>query len=265
MLYIVATPIGNLNDISLRALDTLKSVDVIACEDTRHTKVLLDKFNIKTKLIAYHKFNEKSSAEGIIKLLKENKSLAIVSDAGMPLICDPGGVLVTRLKQENLDYTVIPGANALLCALVLSGFDSSKFAFFGFLSEKSKERNITLKQISNFDGTSILYSSKHNINDDLLKLKTSLTNRQVCVVNEISKIFEKKFWFNLDEAQIENPAGEYVIVLDKPLKKEDKNVDYAEEVNHYIEDGLSLNDACKKVSKEHNLSKRDIYNLMIKK
>ena len=103
MLYIVATPIGNLNDISLRALDTLKSVDVIACEDTRHTKVLLDKFNIKTKLIAYHKFNEKSSAEGIIKLLKENKSLAIVSDAGMPLICDPGGVLVTRLKQENLD------------------------------------------------------------------------------------------------------------------------------------------------------------------
>lgn len=265
MLYIVATPIGNLNDISLRAIDTLKSVDVIACEDTRHTKILLDKFEIKTKLIAYHKFNEKASSDGIIKLLKLGKSVALVSDAGMPLISDPGQILVEKLKAKKLDYTVIPGANAMLCALVLSGFDSSKFAFFGFLSEKSKERNLTIKQISEFAGTSILYSSKHNINGDLLKLKTSLNNRKVCVVNEISKVFEKVQFFELDNAVIENPTGEYVIVLEKAETKEEvKEVDITQEIEELVNSGLSVNDACKSVAKAHNLAKREVYNNYLK-
>lgn len=155
-LYIVATPIGNLADISFRAVEVLKAVDVIACEDTRHTKILLEKYDIHTKTIAYHKFNEKNSTEGIIKLLKEDKAVALVSDAGMPLICDPGYVLINRLKEENIDYTVLPGANAMLCALVLSGFDTTKFAFFGFLSEKNKECTETIKSIAEFGGTSIV-------------------------------------------------------------------------------------------------------------
>ena len=266
-LYIVATPIGNLGDISMRALDILKSVDVVACEDTRHTKILLNKYDIKTKLIAYHKFNEKASCEGIIKLLKEDKSVALVSDAGMPLICDPGNVLVNRLREENIDYTVIPGANAMLCALVLSGFDSSRFAFFGFLSEKSKERNVQLKQISEFAGTSILYSSKHNINDDLLKLRTSLNDRPVCVVNEITKLFEKKIFFKLSDAVVDDPAGEYVIVLGAPSVSDnhEQEIDIIAEVNRLIEDGMSVNDACKSLAKSLGLSKRDVYNQYVKK
>ena len=261
-LYIVATPIGNLGDISMRALDILKSCDVVACEDTRHTKILLDKYGIKTKLIAYHKFNEKASCEGIIKLLKEDKSIALVSDAGMPLICDPGNILVNRLREEDIEYTVIPGANAMLCALVMSGFDSSRFAFFGFLSEKSKERNLQIKQISEFAGTSILYSSKHNINDDLNKLRTSLNDRPVCVVNEISKLFEKKLFFNLNEAVVDEPAGEYVIVLGAPFESAstEEEIDIIAEVDTLVNDGMSVNDACKSVAKSLGMSKRDVYN-----
>lgn len=266
-LYIVATPIGNLGDISFRAVDVLKSVDVIACEDTRHTKILLDKYGIKTKTIAYHKFNEKNSTEGIIKLLKEDKAVALVSDAGMPVICDPGNVLVKRLIEENIEYTVLPGANAMLCALILSGFDSAKFAFFGFLSEKNKEKNETIKQISEFNGTSILYSSKYNINKDLQSLRTSLNNRRVCVVNEITKVFEKTQFFELDNAVVSEPAGEYVIVLDKPQKEElkEEEVDLNKEIDLLIKSGMTLNEACKHLSKTLNVPKRDIYNQVAKK
>ena len=266
-LYIVATPIGNLGDISFRAVDVLKSVDVIACEDTRHTKILLDKYGIKTKTIAYHKFNEKNSTEGIIKLLKEDKAVALVSDAGMPVICDPGNVLVKRLIEESIEYTVLPGANAMLCALILSGFDTSKFAFFGFLSEKNKEKNETIKQISEFNGTSILYSSKYNINKDLQSLRTSLNNRRVCVVNEITKVFEKTQFFELDNAVVSEPAGEYVIVLDKPQKEElkEEEVDLNKEIDLLIKSGMALNEACKHLSKTLNVPKRDIYNQVAKK
>ena len=154
----------------------------------------------------------------------------------------------------------------MLCALVLSGFDSSKFAFFGFLSEKSKERNIQLKQISQFAGTSILYSSKHNINDDLSKLRTSLNDRPVCVINEISKLFEKKLFFNLNNAVIEEPAGEYVIVLGAPFESAstDETVDIISEVNALVADGMSVNDACKSVAKSLGMSKRDVYNEYVK-
>lgn len=265
-LYIVATPIGNLSDISFRAVDTLKSVDVIACEDTRHTKILLDRYDIHTKMIAYHKFNEKASSEGIIKLLKEDKSVALVSDAGMPLVCDPGNILISRLIEENIEYTVIPGANAMLCALVMSGFDTSRFAFFGFLSEKSKERNSQLKGISEFTGTSVLYSSKHNINKDLLTLRKSLNDRKVCIVNEISKVFEKKIWTNLDQASVAEPAGEYVIVLEtgKHEPQEETDVDICHEVDILVNNGVSTMDACKTVALNLGLKKRDVYNLYVK-
>lgn len=264
-LYIVATPIGNLSDISMRALDTLKSVDIIACEDTRHTKILLEKYDIKTKLIAYHKFNEKNSSEGIIKLLKENKSVALVSDAGMPIICDPGAVLINRLKEEKIDYTVIPGANALLCALVLSGFDTGKFAFFGFLEEKSKDRQTKIKEIANFNGTVAIYSSKHNINKDLSDLRKNLIDRNVCVVNEISKVFEKTIFNNLSEIVIPEPAGEYVIVLDKAENENTvEEFDLNKEVDLLVQNGLTINDACKTLAKNYSIQKRDIYNNYLK-
>ena len=138
MLYIVATPIGNLKDISLRALETLKSVDFIACEDTRHSQILLSNYEIKKPLISYHKFNERECADKIVELLKSGKSVALVSDAGMPIISDPGNILVKVLIENDLEYTVIPGASAGITALALSGLDASRFTFLGFMVQRNK-------------------------------------------------------------------------------------------------------------------------------
>lgn len=289
-LFIVATPIGNLADFSFRAVDTLKAVDVIACEDTRHSKILLDKYNITTKVIAYHKFNEKNSTEGIIKLLKSGKNVALISDAGMPLVCDPGFVLTKRIIEEGLEYTVVPGANAMLCALVMSGFDTSSFAFFGFLSEKNKECNRQLKEISAFKGVTAIYSSKYNINSDLNKLANTLGKRRVCVVSEISKVYEKVEFLSLGEIVLENnepivedlgngkkketypityikqPTGEYVIVIDKSegLDEEASDEECLALIKVLVDNGTSLTDACKQIAKETNRSKRDLYNMYLK-
>ena len=288
-LFIVATPIGNLADFSARAIDTLKAVDIIACEDTRHSKILLDKYGISTKLIAYHKFNEKNSTEGIIKLLKSGKNVALISDAGMPLICDPGQILIERMIAENIEYTVIPGANAMLCALVMSGFDTSCFAFFGFLSEKNKECNAQLANISTFKGVSVIYSSKHNINADLNKLANALGSRRVCVVSEISKVYEKVQFLRLGEIQLENnepileetngkkketyaityipnPTGEYVIVIDKGDIAENELTDdeCVNMINMLVQSGTNLTDACKQIAKDTKRSKRDLYNMYLK-
>ena len=138
MLYIVATPIGNLEDISIRAIKVMRECDIIACEDTRHSKILLNHYDINTKTISYHKYNEQNSADGIVSLLKQGKNVALISDAGMPIVSDPGNILVKKLIENDLPFTIVPGANAGLSALILSGFDASKFAFFGFLSEKNK-------------------------------------------------------------------------------------------------------------------------------
>lgn len=289
-LFIVATPIGNLADFSMRAVDTLKAVDVIACEDTRHSKILLDKYKIETKLIAYHKFNEKNSTEGIIKLLKSGKNIALISDAGMPLISDPGQVLIERLIKEGLEYTVIPGANAMLCALVMSGFDTSSFAFFGFLSEKNRDCNRQLDEIASFKGVRVIYSSKYNINADLNKLANVLAGRRVCVVNEISKVYEKVEFCRLGEIVLENkepvveqldngkkketyaityianPTGEYVIVIDKD-ELQNNEVDDDEclkMIAVLVNSGTNLNEACKQIAKETKRSKRELYNMYLK-
>jgi 16S rRNA (cytidine1402-2'-O)-methyltransferase len=148
----------------------LKSVDIIACEDTRHSKILLDHYEIKAKTISYHKFNEQNSADGIIDLLNHGKNVAVISDAGMPVISDPGNVLAKKLHENNIEYTIIPGANAALSALVLSGFDASKFAFFGFLSENNKDLKIQLENIKNFAGTKIIYSSKYIFTPPVMKV-----------------------------------------------------------------------------------------------
>lgn len=289
-LFIVATPIGNLADFSSRAIDTLRAVDIIACEDTRHSKILLDKYKIETKLIAYHKFNEKNSTEGIIKLLKGGKNIALISDAGMPLISDPGQVLVSRLIEEGLEYTVVPGANAMLCALVMSGFDTSCFAFFGFLSEKNKECNNQLNQIASFNGTAVIYSSKHNINSDLNKLANALGSRRVCVVSEISKVYERVEFLRLGEIALENnepiveqldngkkketypityianPTGEYVIVIEKgeAVNENLSDEDCVNMINMLVNSGTNLTDACKQIAKECKRSKRDLYNMYLK-
>ena len=261
MLYFVSTPIGNLEDISVRAINVLRDCDVIACEDTRHSKILLDHYNINTKTIAYHKFNEQNSAEGIIKLKKKKKNVALISDAGMPVISDPGNILAKKLIENDIAFTVIPGANAGLSALILSGFDATKFAFFGFLSEKNKELKQELEEISAFNGTKIIYSSKYNLNKDLQSLYKTLGNVNVAIVSEITKMHEHVEFVTLP-AEISEPKGEFVLVIeDKPKEIITPNDDTILKELKTLLKTQSKNEAFKSMQNKYNLTKSYIYNL----
>lgn len=261
MLFFVSTPIGNLEDISFRAINTLKSCDVIACEDTRHSKILLDHYEIKAKTIAYHKFNENNSADGIIELLKQGKNVAVISDAGMPVISDPGNILSKKLIENDIKFTIIPGANAGLSALVLSGMDATKFAFFGFLSEKNKELKSQLIDIKNFNGTKIIYSSKYNLNKDLDSLYNSLGEVNVAIVSEITKMNEKVEFTTLPYTY-NNPKGEFVLVIEQC--EEEKTEINDEKLLSEMKDMLKENDkqtVFKILKEKYNLTKSYIYNL----
>ena len=264
MLYFVSTPIGNLEDISLRAINVLKSVDVIACEDTRHSKILLDHYDIKAKTIAYHKFNEQNSADGIINLLNEGKNVAVISDAGMPVISDPGNILAVKLIENNIKFTVVPGANAGLSALILSGFDATKFAFFGFLSEKNKELKLQLNDIKSFNGTKILYSSKYNLNKDLASLYSALGEVKVAIVSELTKMHESVEFATLPH-EIDSPKGEFVIVVEnaETVKTTPSDNDILDELKELIKH-TTKNDAIKEIKDKYGLTKSYVYNLFEK-
>lgn len=261
MIYFVATPIGNLNDISLRALETLKNVQVIACEDTRTSKVLLDKFEIKNKLlVSYHKFNEQESSQNIIKLASEGKDIAIISDAGMPGISDPGNILAKKLVESKIGFTVIPGASALTTALVLSGFDSRNFFFAGFLPEKKVEKDKLLSQISTLSSTLIFYVSSHNIKKDIQYLFEQLGSRKACLVKELTKVFETKYYFSLSSLPEIDERGEFVLIVEGNNESLDlDSMTVQEHVLFYVNLGFSKNDAIKKVAKERGKSKNKIY------
>jgi len=267
MLYFVATPIGNLKDISLRALEILKDVDIIACEDTRNSIKLLNYYDIRKKLISYHKFNEKNSADGIIRLLKEGKNIAIISDSGMPVISDPGETLITKLKQEDLPYTIIPGANAGLCALVLSGLSANRFTFVGFLPDDKKERRNILNSVKDHKETLIFYVAPHDVKRIVKELYMSLGLRRAVLVNEITKLYEKTFEFELCEELDYEPKGEYVLVVEgNGLEAEDdyENITIEDHLKYYISLGYNKNEAIKKVSRQRNISKNEVYQVAIK-
>lgn len=266
MIYFVATPIGNLKDITLRALEVLENSDVIACEDTRTSKVLLDKFKIKNKLlISYHKFNEQESSENIIKLALEGKNIAIISDAGMPGISDPGNILAKKLVENNIEFSVVPGASALTTALVLSGFNSRNFFFAGFLPEKNSDKDKLLSQISTLASTLIFYVSSHNIKKDISYLNSQLGARKACLVKELTKIFETKYYFELNAFPEIDERGEFVLIVEG--NSENNNLETLTPSQHvlfYINLGLSKNDAIKRVAKERGVSKNEIYQQVLK-
>ena len=261
MLYFVSTPIGNLEDISLRAISVLKEVDIIACEDTRHSKILLDHYGIKAKTIVYNKFNENNSANGIIDLLNQGKNVAVISDAGMPVISDPGNILAKKLIENNIKFTIIPGANAGLSALVLSGFDATKFAFFGFLSEKNKELKTQLEELKNFNGTKIIYSSKYNLNKDLKSLYSTLGEVNVAIVSEITKMHEQVTFATLPFELVE-PKGEFVIVIENKEKEAIEITDETllEELKILLKTETKQT-SFKTLQQKYNLTKSYIYNL----
>lgn len=266
MLYFVATPIGNLKDISYRAIEILNEVDEIACEDTRHSLTLLNHYGIKKPLFAYHKFNEKESAEKLIQKLLDGKNIAVISDAGTPVISDPGNVLITMLKERDIEYTIIPGACALISALVLSGLDASKFCFLGFLPEKQSERVAFLEKYKNLDLTLIFYCAPHNIVKDVQSIYEVFGDRVAVAVKEITKIYERAETFSLKDGYTFSPKGEYVLVVEKgrannPLLE----LSEEEHINAYLSQGMDKKEALKTVAKERGVSKSSLYKYTVNK
>ena len=263
MLYFVATPIGNLKDVSFRAIETLKAVDIIACEDTRHSQVFLNRYDIKKPLISYHKFNEKECAVDKISRLKDGKNIAVISDAGTPIISDPGGVLIQSLIEENLDWTVIPGACAFAPPMILSGIDCSRFCFIGFLPEKFKDMEKLLENYVAVTEPLIFYVAPHDVDDVIKNLNEILDDRKAVAVREITKIYEQRIPFNLKDGYLGERRGEFVLVVEGANAQSTKDVDPVKQVEDYMKLGLSKMDAIKKTAKELNMKKNDLYKLFL--
>ena len=263
MLYIVATPIGNLKDITFRAVETLKSVDYIICEDTRTSLTLLTAYEIKKPLFSYHKFNEKEKVGKIIEDLKEGKNIALISDAGMPCISDPGNVLVTACIQNAVEYTCISGASAVINAVVLSGI-SAPFTFIGFIPDKKGEAKKLLEDFKDSKSTLIFYVSPHSLEKTISLLFENLGDREFVAVREISKKFEEVFHGTLKEGYGGLVKGEFVLLV-KPQKEEVCfELSIEEQLDNYIKSGMEKNEAIKRVAKERNLKKNEVYKLTIK-
>ena len=267
-LYIVGTPIGNLNDISQRALNILKNVSLIACEDTRQTKKIMSKFNISNKLISFNKHNSLIKIPKIIKYLKEGKSIAIVSDAGTPGICDPGEEIARSVKKEGIDIICVPGACAAITALVSSGLPSSSFVFEGFLPKKQIEREKILLEISKNQKTTIIYESPHRLKKLLKELNDFCGgDREIMVTRELTKKFEEHIGNNIHEVinffNNKDILGEITIVV-KGIKRDlipDKLI-IKKDLNDLISAGLSLSAASKYLAKKNGLKKSEIYNMI---
>ncbi|MCL2556069.1 MAG: 16S rRNA (cytidine(1402)-2'-O)-methyltransferase [Firmicutes bacterium] len=262
MLYIVATPIGNLLEMNERAIQTLKDVDLIACEDTRHSGKLLKHFDIKTKMVAYQKFNEKASTKGLIDLLLGDKNIALISDAGMPLISDPGSILIQECIANDIDYTVISGACALINAVVLSGFDTVEFSFLGFLPDKKSLRENKLKPYLFVPSTLIFYSPPQNVIKDCEFLFSIFGARRAAVIREISKMYESIYRGNLGEDLKIKEAGEFVIVVEGYKGVDKDSMSEVDLYNEYINMGLTKMDAIKAVAKDKGVPKSVIYDLI---
>ncbi|BCZ49160.1 ribosomal RNA small subunit methyltransferase I [Clostridium gelidum] len=270
-LYLVPTPIGNLKDITLRALETLKEADFIAAEDTRQTLKLLNHFEIKKPLISYHKFNEQSKSDKIIDLLMEGKNVALVSDAGTPGISDPGSVIVGRCIEKVIDFEVLPGATAITTALVYSGLDTTKFLFRGFLPRENKDRKIITDELLKSQETLIFYESPHRLIDTLTFLLETFGDRRIAICRELTKIYEEIYRDTLKQALLyftqNKPRGEFVLVLEgkklEDIKEEKKeawiNLSIEEHILKYINDGINKKEAIKLVAKERELPKSEVY------
>ena len=269
VLYLVGTPIGNLNDISSRAINILKNVSLIACEDTRQTKKITSRFKINNRFISFNKYNSLNRIPKIISLLKEGKSVALVSDAGMPSICDPGEDLVKSLKIHKLETVCVPGPSAVLTALISSGFSASKFIFEGFLPKKKNEREKILSEISTNQKTTIIFESPHRFTKLLKELKEHCGGqREICVSRELTKKFEEQINNKIDNIidifENREIIGEITIVikgLEKSNQIEFNASKLKKELHELINAGLTLSAASRYLAKKKNLKKNLIYNL----
>ena len=270
VLYIVGTPIGNLDDLSPRALNILKEVSLIACEDTRQTRKIMSKYEFTNTLTSFNKNNSHNKTSRLINELNSGKSVALVSDAGMPSICDPGEELVKNASSRGINVICIPGPCAAIAALVSSGLPSSKFIFEGFLPKKKAEREKILFEISKNDKTTILFESPHRLKKLLLELKEFIGgDREVKISRELTKKFEEHIGENLEEVidyfQDKDLLGEFTIVIRGQNKKTKalnyNQIELKKELNDLIEAGLSLSQASKYLAKKYNIQKSIIYSM----
>jgi 16S rRNA (cytidine1402-2'-O)-methyltransferase len=264
-LYFVATPIGNLGDITKRAIDTLEGVDVILCEDTRHSAKLLNHLSIKKQLQSFHMHNYKNKVVDVINQLKASKNIALITDAGTPAISDPGAELIEELVNNNIEYTIIPGATASINAYAVSGFMTS-FTFVGFLPEKLKAREELIKEYVSYKSALIFYCAPHDINKDIKFLHKFLGKRKLVIVKELTKIYEEIIHTTLEEGYKKTPKGEFVLVVEGRREKDNELNDLvvSEHVNYYVKLNYTKNEAIKQVAKDRGTKKQDIYNVMIK-
>ena len=270
-LYIVATPIGNLEDITLRALKILEEVDLIAAEDTRHTLKLLNHFKISKPLISYHRHNEEVKSEVLIKKLQEGENIALVSDAGTPGICDPGEEIIKKCIEENIQVIPIPGPCAMINSLICSGIDTKDFTFLGFLPLNKKLRQNKLDEIKKSNKTLIIYEAPHKLKATLNDLKNILENRQIVLAREITKIHEEFIRGKIDDLinKVDEIKGEIVLIIEgnKNIAEENelKNLSIEEHYNYYEKLGLEKKEIIKQIAKDREVSKNEIYQNFIKK
>ena len=275
ILYLCATPIGNLNDMSPRVIETLREADLIAAEDTRNSIKLLNHFNIDTPMTSYHEFNKVDKAKTLIGKLKEGQNIALITDAGTPAISDPGEVLVKMCQEENITVTSLPGPAALIVALTLSGLSTRRFCFEGFLPSEKKERRRILSELTNESRTIILYEAPHHLKGTLSELNEALGDRRITLCRELTKKFESVMPTTILKAiayyEENEPRGEYVLVIEgKSFKEQDEErqlgfaeLSIEEHMKIYEDQGIDHKEAMKLVAKDRGVSKRDIYNALL--
>jgi 16S rRNA (cytidine1402-2'-O)-methyltransferase len=261
-LYLIPTPIGNLDDITVRSLNTLKTVDVILCEDTRDTGLLLSHYDIKKKLVSCHEYNEDKIIDNVVSMLKEGLNVGLVTDQGTPIISDPGFIVSRGVIESGFNVISLPGATAFVPALTSSGIEPSPFLFYGFLNAKKSKQISELKTLSNLKYTIIFYESVHRMKETLENMLEVLGDRKIAVCRELSKIHEEIVRDNISNIipLVDNMKGEFVIVVEGNKEIIDfSELDVVEHVKMYVEDGLSEMDAIKKVAKERGVAKSVIY------
>ena len=267
-LYVVSTPIGNLRDITLRAIEILKQSDYILCEDTRVSKNLLKKYNIKSQLISNHKFNESKNISKIIEILDSKKIVSIISDAGTPSISDPGSIIVNECIKHKIDVYPIPGPSAVSAAISVSGF-SEKYYFYGFFPQKNKSIKEDFNILSNLDCSIVFFISPKKINKAIEPIKNFFSGRKILICREISKFYEEYLRTNVDDLKTYEkiPKGELTIVISEKNRKKNKSYNLDESDKKNIKKmirSLSIKDITKLISKNTNVSKKKIYNFCLK-
>ncbi|MCR4990447.1 MAG: 16S rRNA (cytidine(1402)-2'-O)-methyltransferase [Lachnospiraceae bacterium] len=277
ILYLVATPIGNLKDMTERARETLGSVDLIAAEDTRNSLKLLNHFGIKTPMTSYHEHNKYDKAEYLISELKNGKNIALITDAGTPGISDPGEVMVSECRKNGITVTSLPGCCALINALIISGLPTARFCFEAFLPSDKKERDQILEELKTETRTIIIYEAPHRLVKTLEELQNTLGDREISLCRELTKKFEEVKTMSLPESVLyyrkNEPKGEFVLVIrgEKRSKlvlqdqKEWADISIEAHMEMYLKDGLEKKEAMKKVAKDRGITRRDVYQALLEK